>query len=295
MPVRRAGAASAGGRPTPGGSLPARRAAGQPSLRRSCRRYQVRVDTAFDQVIAALRRPARDPTAGSPARSVGAYDRLHAPRLGAQRGGLATTTSWSAASTACASAASSPASRCSTAATDASKVALVALVDRLRDQDATLLDVQWTTPHLRLARAPSTCRGAPTSSCWPGRWPTTSTCSAPERPAGGARVTRRCRGWDHGAHGNRRRRTSTGARPACQALADADLLGPLHRQGVQRAVPHQPGQGPDRAVDRLRPAHPDRLRPRRPPGPRRGRQGRRAGRPPRPHARRCSTASRRAR
>jgi leucyl/phenylalanyl-tRNA--protein transferase len=32
--------------------------------------------------------------------------------------------------------------------TDASKVALVALVDRLRATGATLLDVQWRTPHL---------------------------------------------------------------------------------------------------------------------------------------------------
>lgn len=32
--------------------------------------------------------------------------------------------------------------------TDASKVALVALVERLRDGCATLLDVQWVTPHL---------------------------------------------------------------------------------------------------------------------------------------------------
>jgi leucyl/phenylalanyl-tRNA--protein transferase len=33
-------------------------------------------------------------------------------------------------------------------ATDASKVALVSLVDWLVDSGATLLDVQWTTPHL---------------------------------------------------------------------------------------------------------------------------------------------------
>jgi len=33
-------------------------------------------------------------------------------------------------------------------ATDASKVALVALVDLLRDGGASLLDVQWVTPHL---------------------------------------------------------------------------------------------------------------------------------------------------
>ena len=32
--------------------------------------------------------------------------------------------------------------------TDASKVALVALVERLRDRGFTLLDTQWTTPHL---------------------------------------------------------------------------------------------------------------------------------------------------
>ena len=35
------------------------------------------------------------------------------------------------------------------ATTDASKVALVALVDWLRETEATLLDVQWMTPHLR--------------------------------------------------------------------------------------------------------------------------------------------------
>ena len=46
----------------------------------------------------------------------------------------------------------------------------------------------------------------------------------------------------------------------------------------------QPGQGPDRPVGRLRPADPDRLRPRPPARPRRGRQGRRAGPPHRRHA-----------
>jgi leucyl/phenylalanyl-tRNA--protein transferase len=34
-------------------------------------------------------------------------------------------------------------------ARDASKVALVALVEWLRETGATLLDVQWPTPHLR--------------------------------------------------------------------------------------------------------------------------------------------------
>ena len=33
--------------------------------------------------------------------------------------------------------------------TDASKVALVALMERLRSRGYTLLDIQWTTPHLK--------------------------------------------------------------------------------------------------------------------------------------------------
>ena len=34
--------------------------------------------------------------------------------------------------------------------TDASKVALVALMERLRERGFTLLDIQWTTPHLKV-------------------------------------------------------------------------------------------------------------------------------------------------
>ena len=55
--------------------------------------------------------------------------------------------------------------------------------------------------------------------------------------------------------------------------------GPLGRRALQRAVPAQPREGPDRPVDRLRPADPDRLRPRSRARPRRGRQGRRLDRP----------------
>ena len=71
------------------------------------------------------------------------------------------------------------------------------------------------------------------------------------------------------------------ARPS---VDDADLRGPLDRGEVQRALPRQPRQGPDRPLDRLRPADADRLRRRPRARPRRGRQGRRAGRPPRRHA-----------
>ena len=65
------------------------------------------------------------------------------------------------------------------------------------------------------------------------------------------------------------------ARPA---LDDAHLLGSLVGRGLERAVPLEPGQGPDGAVGRVRPADPDRLRPRPRARARRGRQGRRARR-----------------
>ena len=71
------------------------------------------------------------------------------------------------------------------------------------------------------------------------------------------------------------------ARPA---VGHAHVRRSLQRRGQQRAVPDQPGQGPDRPVGRLRPAHPDRLRPGPSARPRRGRQGRRPDPPRRRHA-----------
>ena len=65
------------------------------------------------------------------------------------------------------------------------------------------------------------------------------------------------------------------------SLGDAHVRRPLDRRGVQRALPDQPRQGPDRPLGRLRPADPDRLRPRRRRWPRRGRQGRRPDPAPR--------------
>ena len=142
-----------------------------------------------------------------------------------------------------------------------------------------LLDVQWRTDHLALAgrgrrardRLPRAAGDAP-------------------RPAALGAVTVRAAAR-HRVHRGRMVRWPM----AGQAVDDAHLLGPLHGRGLERAVPDEPRQGPDRAVDRLRSADPDRLRPRRPAGPRRGRQGRRAGRPPRPHGSSCSTRSRPAR
>ena len=54
---------------------------------------------------------------------------------------------------------------------------------------------------------------------------------------------------------------------------------------VEQALPPEPRQGPDRPLDRLRPADPDRIRQRPRPRPRRGRKGRRRDLPHRRHAR----------
>ena len=74
---------------------------------------------------------------------------------------------WPAGSTASRSAACSRPSRSSTRRTDASKVALVALVERLRAAGgARLLDVQWTTPHLRsLGARDIAARRVPARGC----------------------------------------------------------------------------------------------------------------------------------
>jgi leucyl/phenylalanyl-tRNA---protein transferase len=117
------------------------------SLRASCRRFEIRIDTAFSQVVEACADPSRSgawinhdiATAYTElhrlgwAHSVEAWDgegRLAGGLYGVAIGGLFAGESMFHR------------------ATDASKVALVALVDLLRAGGATLLDVQWRTPHL---------------------------------------------------------------------------------------------------------------------------------------------------
>ena len=118
------------------------------SLRRSARDFEIRIDTAFDEVVAEC---------GSPQRADGwitpefarAYGRLHrlgwahsveAWRDGRLAGGLY------GVSIGGLFAGESMFHR----ERDASKVALLALVEVLRDQyaDQRVLDVQWQTPHL---------------------------------------------------------------------------------------------------------------------------------------------------
>jgi leucyl/phenylalanyl-tRNA--protein transferase len=118
------------------------------SLRRSARRYVVRRDTRFAEVMLRCADPHR-PGGWITPRFVKAYERMH--RLGwansvecfdehdelvgglygIRIGGLFAGESMFHA------------------ATDASKVALLALVEWLRETEASLLDVQWMTPHLR--------------------------------------------------------------------------------------------------------------------------------------------------
>jgi leucyl/phenylalanyl-tRNA--protein transferase len=119
------------------------------SLRRSCRRYEIRVDTAFDEVIDAcadrhragawidrnIQRAYRRLHQLGWVHSVEAWDtagRLVGGLYGVAIGGLFAGESmfhWQ---------------------TDASKAALVGLVEVLREADVEgrLLDVQWATPHL---------------------------------------------------------------------------------------------------------------------------------------------------
>jgi leucyl/phenylalanyl-tRNA--protein transferase len=119
------------------------------SLRRSARRFTVTTDRAFADVVAGCADPRRPGGWITPAMRA-AYADLHAlgwahsvevwdadgalagGLYGVEVGGLFAAESKFHVRT------------------DASKVALAALVERLRDAGgARLLDVQWTTPHLR--------------------------------------------------------------------------------------------------------------------------------------------------
>jgi leucyl/phenylalanyl-tRNA--protein transferase len=118
------------------------------SLRQSTRRYEVRVDTAFPDVLAGCADPRR-PSGWIDDDVRAAYLRLH--ELGwvhsveAWRGGELVGGLYGVAIGGL-FAGESMFSR----ARDASKVALVALVDLLRDEhaDRRLLDTQWRTDHL---------------------------------------------------------------------------------------------------------------------------------------------------
>jgi leucyl/phenylalanyl-tRNA--protein transferase len=133
--------------PDPRGILPLDGLAVSRSLRRATARYEIRVDTAFEDVIGACADPRR-PGAWIDREVRRAYVKLHSlgwahsveawddqglagGLYGLAIGGLFAGESMFHHRT------------------DASKVALVGLVERLRAGGATLLDVQWATDHLR--------------------------------------------------------------------------------------------------------------------------------------------------
>jgi leucyl/phenylalanyl-tRNA--protein transferase len=134
--------------PDPRGILPLDGVRVTRSLRRSVRRFDVRMNTAFRPVMESCADPRR--TGGWINREfVDAYTRLHElgwaysvevvdPDTGQLVGGLYGVRIGRFF------AGESMFHR----ATDASKVALVHLVDWMHATDGVLLDVQWTTPHL---------------------------------------------------------------------------------------------------------------------------------------------------
>ena len=134
--------------PDPRGILPLDGLRTTRSLRRSCTRFSIRVDTAFEEVISACGERNRkgawidDDIKAAYVRlhhwgwahSVEAFDeygRLAGGLYGLAVGGLFAGESMFHRQT------------------DASKVALVALVEMLRAGGGVLLDVQWATPHMR--------------------------------------------------------------------------------------------------------------------------------------------------
>jgi len=133
--------------PEPRGILPLEGLRVSRSLRRSCTRFEIRVDTAFEDVIDACGDASREGRwITSEVRA--AYVALH------ELGWVHSVEAWDEAGTLAGGlygvsigglfAGESMFHR----STDASKVALVALVELLRRSGATLLDVQWVTPHL---------------------------------------------------------------------------------------------------------------------------------------------------
>ena len=137
--------------PDPRGIIPLDGLKVSRSLRKSCRRYEIRVDTAFDEVIDACGDPSR-PHGWISEAIKAAYRELH------RRGWVHSVEAWSRDDGTLAGGLYGVAIGGLFAGesmfhrrTDASKAALVGLVEILHsDGDAAdrLLDVQWATDHL---------------------------------------------------------------------------------------------------------------------------------------------------
>ncbi len=145
MPIPRRGVAWWS--PNPRGILPLDGLHVSKSLRKSRRRFEVRFDTAFRDVMVRCGDPHR-PNGWINRQFVDAYSLLHtmgwahsvevfddAGKLVGGLYGVKINRFFAGESM-------------FSTATDASKVALVALVEELTSTASMLLDVQWTTPHL---------------------------------------------------------------------------------------------------------------------------------------------------
>ena len=134
--------------PDPRGVLPLEGLRVTRSLRRSCARYEVTVDTAFEQVLAACS-DRRRPGAWINDDIREAYRELHV------LGWVHSVEAWAPDGTLAGGLYGIGIGGLFAGESmfhhqvDASKVALVALVARLQAAGATLLDVQWATPHLQ--------------------------------------------------------------------------------------------------------------------------------------------------
>jgi len=117
------------------------------SLRRSLQRFEVRIDTAFVDVVQACGDPDR-PNGWITNDITAAYSRLH------QLGWAHSVETWTPSGELVGGlygvsiGAFFAGESMFHSVTDASKVALVHLVDLLRPHQGALLDVQWSTPHL---------------------------------------------------------------------------------------------------------------------------------------------------
>ncbi len=133
--------------PDPRGIVPLDAFRESRSLHRSRRRFEVTVDTAFEDVMRACADPTR-PHGWIDDDFVAAYTTLH--RLGWTHSVEAWTADGALAGGVYGVAIGGlfAAESMFHRVTDAGKSALGALVDLLRAGGATLLDVQWTTPHL---------------------------------------------------------------------------------------------------------------------------------------------------
>jgi leucyl/phenylalanyl-tRNA--protein transferase len=146
MPVNRRGPI-AWWSPDPRGILPLDGLRVTRSLRQSVKRYEVRIDTAFAAVVDACRDPRRDGAWITPEIKQ-AYVRLH------ELGWAHSVEAWSPDGELAGGLYGISIGGLFAGESmfhhqrDASKVALHALVRRLQDRGAVLLDVQWTTDHL---------------------------------------------------------------------------------------------------------------------------------------------------